>query len=191
MADGRARSWTFIVYPESAPELWRTILDDLHIEWVESPLHEFDINPDGELKKAHWHILISFTNVKSYEQVLEITKLVNGTIPQRCHNTRSLIRYMAHLDNPEKHQYKLSEIIGHGGVDPSDFLAPSASERYELTNDIIEFCKTQGIFEFQDIVDYARQCRFDDWFPILCNYGSSLIILNYLKSARHRKAKYE
>ena len=68
----RTRVWTAVVYPDSAPENWRDILDDCHFEWVESPLHEFDTNPTGELKKAHWHIALSFDGPKSYEQVSEI-----------------------------------------------------------------------------------------------------------------------
>ena len=49
--DVRARTWTFILYPESAPENWRYILDGYHIPWVESPLHDKDVNPDGTVKK--------------------------------------------------------------------------------------------------------------------------------------------
>ena len=29
--DNRARNWSLVVYPESAPENWRDILDDYHI----------------------------------------------------------------------------------------------------------------------------------------------------------------
>lgn len=62
MADksGRAVVWTFIVYPESAPENWRSLLDDLHVPWVEGPLHDKDTNPDGTPKKPHWHCLMDF-----------------------------------------------------------------------------------------------------------------------------------
>ena len=35
--DERVRNWTFIVYPESAPDKWRDILDDMHVPWIESP----------------------------------------------------------------------------------------------------------------------------------------------------------
>ena len=52
----KTRAWTFIVYPDSAPDDWRDILDDLHIPWCESPLHDKDQNPTGEQKKAHWHV---------------------------------------------------------------------------------------------------------------------------------------
>ena len=43
--DVRARTWTFVQYPESAPENWRDILDGYHIPWVESPLHDRSEEP--------------------------------------------------------------------------------------------------------------------------------------------------
>ena len=43
---------TFVVYPESAPENWRTILDETFMRWVESPLHDKDVNADGEIKAS-------------------------------------------------------------------------------------------------------------------------------------------
>lgn len=186
MADKRTRNWTFIVYPESAPEDWRQQLDDHHLEWVESPLHNLDLNPTGEPKKEHYHILILFNGNKTYEQVLEIIKPLNATIPQQCHNAKSLVRYMAHLDNPEKYQYNLSEIKSHGGVELADLLKPSANERYTLLMEMIDFVKDNRIVEFQDLVDYARQERQNDWFPILAD-SSTLFMKTYLNSARHRR----
>ncbi|MGF2071860.1 Rep family protein [Enterococcus casseliflavus] len=29
----KGRDWTFIVYPESAPDNWRTVLDETHLRW--------------------------------------------------------------------------------------------------------------------------------------------------------------
>lgn len=49
--DRRYRPWTFLVYDDSAPSDWRDILDSYHVPWVESPLHEYDVNPTGEVKK--------------------------------------------------------------------------------------------------------------------------------------------
>ncbi|WP_245335898.1 Rep family protein, partial [Staphylococcus sp. GDY8P117P] len=70
----RTRNWTFVIYPESVSEGWRDILDDEHIQWVESPLHDKDTNPNGEIKKAHKHILVMYDGVKSYNQILELTE---------------------------------------------------------------------------------------------------------------------
>lgn len=181
----RTRNWTFVLYPESAPENWRDILDEYHIEWVESPLHDKDINADGEPKKPHKHILLMFGGVKSYEQVLEITEALNQPIPQRIHNAKALVRYMAHLDNPEKAQYSPSEIIAHGGVDLAELLRPSSSERYTMLRDMIDYIRSAGVTEFQDLMDYAAAEHFDDWFPLLCD-NSAYVVGQYIKSQRHR-----
>lgn len=182
----RTRNWSIVLYPDSAPDYWRDYLDDLHIEWVESPLHDQDVNAGtGELKKAHWHVLLMFGGVKSYEQVVEVIKPLNCPIPQRCHNAKAMVRYMAHLDNPDKHQYSPSEIRSHGGVDLAELLRPSSSERYTLIREMISFVRDNRVTEFQDLMDYAAAERFDDWFPLLCD-SSAYVVGNYIKSQRHR-----
>lgn len=186
--DSRARSWTFVLYPESAPENWRSIIDDQHIQWVESPLHDKDINPDGTPKKPHWHILLIFEGKKSYEQIKEITDKLNAPIPQKTASARGLVRYMVHMDNPEKFQYNVSEIIGHGGADVSELLRPSSTERYSMIREMISFVRENNIVEFQDLMDYAASQRFEDWFPMLCD-SSSYVMSCYIKSSRNRLQK--
>ena len=183
--DGRTRNWTIVVYPESAPPNWRDIIQDTHIEWVESPLHDKDIDATGELKKPHWHILLMFGSVKSFEQVREFTESLNCPIPNKCHNSKALVRYMAHMDNPDKAQYDPNLIKSYGGVDLAELLRPSSSERYSLIKDMITFVRDHEIIEFQDLLDYAAEKHFDDWFPLLCD-NSAIVMINYIKSIRHR-----
>lgn len=183
--DGRTRNWNVIVYPESAPENWRQIIDDLHIEWAESPLHDQDLDATGETKKAHWHILLAFEGMKSFDQVKEITDQLNAPIPQRCAGLRGSIRYMAHMDNPDKHQYPVSHIIGHGGFDVAAQLRATGSERYQLIGEMIEFCSDHNIGEVSDLLMYALKHRPDDWFPILCDSGM-IVMQAHVRSIRHK-----
>ena len=184
----RTRNWAIVLYPESAPDNWRNLIDDMHIEWVESPLHDKDINATGEVKKAHWHILLMFGGVKSYEQVKELTDSLNAPIPERCHNAKAMVRYMAHLDNPDKAQYSINDIKSHGGVDLAELLRPSSSERYTIINEMITYVRDNAITEFQDLMDYARMNEFDRWFPLLCD-NSAYVVGQYIKSQRHRQIK--
>lgn len=188
--DTRTRNWTIVVYPgeneqDGSPSNWREIIDEQHIEWVESPLHDADVTATGEKKKPHYHVLLMFGGVKTYEQVVELCEELNCPVPQKCHNAKALIRYMAHLDNPDKVQYKLEDIKAHGGVDLADLLRPNSSERYSLIKEMRNFIKEYNIIEFQDIMDYAAENRFDDWFPLLCD-NSAFVIDKYIKSQRHR-----
>jgi hypothetical protein len=181
--DERTRNWTFVTYPESAPKDWREVVEAEHIQWVESPLHEADENADGTQKKAHWHILLLYAGKKSYEQVLELTQRLNATIPQKVANAKGLVRYMAHLDNPEKKQYDKALIIGHGGVDVAEYLKPSSSMRYQHILEMQGWVVKNNVQEFWQLFEYAASVRFEDWFPLLCD-NSAYILNTYIKSRR-------
>ena len=182
--DERIRNWTFILYPESAPDGWRDVLDGEHTQWVESPLHDMDVNADGEIKKSHWHILLLYGGKKSFEQVSELTDKLNATIAQKVSSAKGCVRYMAHLDNPEKFQYSTTQIIGHGGVDVAEYLKPTSSSRYMLIGEMVDYVKLHNISEMKDLINYAREFRFDDWFPLLCD-NSAYIMNQYIKSIRN------
>ena len=79
----KGRDWTFLVYPESAPKNWRSILDGTHMRWIESPLHDRDTNPDGSKKKPHWHIMLSADGPITERQVENIIKPLNGPVAQK------------------------------------------------------------------------------------------------------------
>ena len=183
--DDRTRNWTFVAYPESVPQNWRDILDGEHIQWIESPLHDRDINADGEPKKPHWHVLVMFEGKKSFEQIKELTDKLHATIPQKCASAKGLVRYMAHLDNPEQVQYDRGEIIGHGGVDIAEYLKPTSSSRYQLIGEMRQWVNDTDCIEFCDLFDYAAQERFDDWFPLLCD-NSAYIMGEFIRSRRNR-----
>ena len=89
----------------------------------------------------------------------------------------------------EKAQYKIDDIKSYGGVDISELLRPSSSERYSLVREMIEYVKKNDVTEYQDLIDYSMQNRFDDWFPLLCD-NCTYVVNQYIKSARHRKDQF-
>ena len=186
-SESRTRAWTFVLYPESAPVGWFDLLDEMHVQFAVSPLHDRDINADGSLKKSHHHVLLYFDGVKSYEQIKEITDALCSPIPQRCHDAKALVRYFCHMDNPNKAQYNPSDIRAGGGFDVAEALRPSSSARYDLIAEMIAFVKDNGIMEFQDLLDYAMIEQRDDWFPLLCD-NCAFVVDRYIKSQRHRHA---
>lgn len=186
-AEKRTRNWVFILYEDSAPENWRELIDELHIQWVESPWHDKDVNATGEPKKKHKHICLCYDGVKTFDQVKEVTDMLHSPIPKRCQSLKGSIRYFAHLDNPEKAQYKVEDIIAHGGFDLAEMFRPTSSERYTYIKEMIAFVKDNGITEFQDLMDYAAAERTDDWFPLLCD-SCAYVVGQYIKSQRHRNA---
>lgn len=182
--DTRSRNWTLIVYPESAPKNWRSILDNEHISWIESPKHDKDINPDGTIKKAHWHILLMFATNKSFSQVKEVCDLIHSPIPQACRNIVGMVRYFIHADNPEKYQYDKRELLGHCGVDPFQYLQTSTQKRTDdikKVEKIVDFIEENDIFELKDLV-LALKGNID-LFEIVIRH--TYFLNNYIKSKRY------
>lgn len=182
--DDRVRNWTFIVYPESAPENWKEILQEQHINFAVSPCHDKDVNPTGEVKKAHYHVMLVFENKKSYSQILEITVLLNATIPQKVQSTKALIRYFVHIDNPEKHQYDVKDIYCYGTIDITTPFE-TAVTRYEAIREMIAYIDDNNITEFFELLKFAS-LENEVWFRCLSD-NSSYVINQYIKSKKYHK----
>ena len=176
----RTRVWVFVGYPESLPQNYIDILTELHVPCCISPLHDKDKNATGEEKKAHYHFILSFSGVKSYDQVKEITESLNATVPQACQNVKGMVRYLTHKDNPEKYQYNEFDIRCLNGFDLEDYLKPTNMDRYQFIDEMVEFVNKSGIVEFCELLDYARLERRKDWFPLLCD-SCAIIMREYIK----------
>jgi hypothetical protein len=171
----KSRNWTIIVYPDSAPKDWRGILDNQHIQWIESPLHDKDVNPGtGEIKKAHWHILLVYDGPTTFKNVSSLAAELNSPIPQAIGSAKGLVRYMIHLDNPEKHQYPLDEIVGHCGADVQSYFELSATNKLNVMKEIVEYIYDEKIDNYADFLMIAMQ-KSDDWFDIAINHNTLAI----------------
>lgn len=179
--DGRYRNWVIIVYPESAPADWREKLNGL--QWVESPLHDKDVEADGKTpKKPHWHIMIQNQGKISYNQAKEVADKLCGASPQYVQNVVGMVRYFAHLDSPDKYQYPASQIIGHG-IDVSQYLQTDADIERMV-------CEIEDYIDENHIIEYAALCRacrgmedHPDWHKCVATH--TVHFKAYITSCRH------
>ena len=170
----KGRDWTFIVYPESAPDKWRTVLDETHLRWIESPLHDKDMNADGEIKKSHYHILLTFDGPVTEKQVIKLIDPLNTPLPKKVGSARGLVRYMAHLDNPEKYQYSRDEIVGHCGADVESYFELTKTSKMSVMKEIITYIYENKIDNYADFLMICIQ-HSDDWFDVAINYNTLAI----------------
>lgn len=175
----RTRNFATVVYPESAPEDWQDILAGQFIPAFISPLHDKDINPGGEPKKPHYHVMIMFEGVKTKEQAEAIFKLIGGVGCEVVNSMRGYGRYLCHLDNPEKAQYKQEDVRCLSGADYIAVIG-LVLDKYKAISEMIDFCQLNDIVSYSDLLEYCRTERFD-WFRVLCDNGT-VVMKEYLKS---------
>lgn len=178
--DTRTRNFATVVYPESAPEDWKEILFTHCVPAFISPLHDKDVNPTGEPKKPHYHVMLMFEGKKSVAQVEEIFSSINGVGCEVVKSVRGYARYLCHLDNPEKYQYDTSEVTCLA----SDYLGTIglAIDKYHAIGEMQDFCDRYNVVSFYALATYARAHR-SDWHRILCDCGS-VFMREYLQSRK-------
>lgn len=186
--DERTRNWIFIMYPDSMPysyDICINLLQDFNYKFAVSPLHDKDVNADGEPKKPHYHVLVTCDGNKSYSQIREMVDIVNGADCKKCNSVAGYYRYFTHKDNPEKVQYNELDIKCYNGFDGESYNKPLAIMRYYAIRDMMVYIKDNNITEYCKFLDYCTKYNFE-WFKYLCD-NSSYIVTEYIKSYRNHK----
>lgn len=181
---GRTRNYATVVYPESAPDNWQEVLSESFVPAFISPLHDKDVNPTGEPKKPHYHVLIMFDSVKTMEQAKEIFDKIGGVGCEKVNSIRGYSRYLCHLDNPEKAQYDQSDVRSMCGADYINTIG-LVTDKYKAIREMMEFISEKDIYAYSDLLEYCAVERFD-WFRVLCDNGT-VVVKEYLKSRSWKK----
>ena len=167
MSTEKTRNWATIVYPESAPENWRDILRELHIPAIISPLHDDDVDTDtGEIKKAHYHVILLFDNTKTEKYANEIASYFGGIRTKRVHSIKAYTRYLTHMDDPDKAQYSQDDIECFSGASYLEILETDEEIALDIMAQMEDFIDDNKI---ESLAEFQAYCRKNnrDWYRLL------------------------
>ena len=181
----KKRNWAFVLYPESAPVNWRELLQKTGLQCAISPLHDKDLNPDGEPKKAHYHIILIYSGPTSFNVVRSLCESLNQPIPQPLEQVRGYYRYLTHKDNPEKAQYSEGDIQTLNGFDISDFIELTRSEVNAIILKLQQIIREGDIIEYCDLLDLLSDSQMNTEFEVASTH--TILFDRYITSRRHKK----
>lgn len=194
----KPRYCAFVVYPSSdqfegmsTDDVQKYVQDKMEYNGLKgfiSPLHE----PDEEDKKPHYHVII----IRGSRQGFEIDTW-RGYVHQ-CGGANdypfipnapcAYIRYLLHLDNPNKQQFNDS-CLCVGGLDYGyysnldNFKEETKKEDiYAILNNITSFISDYDIISYASLVNIAKQ-EHKEWLPII--YKKHSIIIAYMRSLEY------
>lgn len=184
MKNEKNRNWTFLVYPDSAPENWQSILQDTGLPYAISPLHNKDLNPTGEQKKPHYHVIVCFPGPTTFNKVnSDICALLNSPIPKRLLSVVGMYRYFTHKDNPDKYQYSDTEIVVSNGFDIKEYDILTSSQVILLMKELILIIKNKKFTEYCQLIDYLIIEDCTDLFQVASSH--TLFFDRYVSSKRN------
>lgn len=178
----KKRNWGGVVYPESAPEDWKELLTLKGVPWACSPLHDSDVNPTGEPKKEHYHIILSFPGPTTDKTVNDLMKEMNQPIAIALESAKGYYRYFTHKDNPDKHQYDEEKIELYNGFDVSDIL--NNFEVFQNMRKIQKYIMDNAITEYADLMDMLFCTNQTELWQVASSH--TMFFQAYIGSKRNR-----
>jgi hypothetical protein len=169
----KKRIWATIVYPESAPDDWKDVLEDEHIPAYISPIHT-------DSTKDHYHIVIIFEGQKSENDAKEVFHKIGGVGAEPVKHKSAYLRYLCHLDSKDKPHYDPNEVSSLSGAPLYANMIQEQNSTSDIYAEMLEFIRNNGVVTFCDLVDYAREHE-PSWFSVLVRTNSS-VVWYYLKS---------
>lgn len=184
MAKLKKRNWAFVAYPESLPADWIDRLQATGLPFAVSPLHQFDVDPNGELKKPHYHVIVCYPGPTTLSVVSALTADLGQPNPTALESVKGYYRYFTHKDNPEKYQYDEKEIRSFGGFDISEWEDLTAREILLLKEKVVGLIRDQNITEYSTLVEYLIDNGYSQEWSIVSNH--TIFFERYVTSRRHR-----
>lgn len=84
----------------------------------------------GDEKKAHRHYYIELDYAKGVDQMLSELAPLNILYVEPIKSRKAYIRYLCHLDTPEKRRYSIKDVIALGGCDISVLWQKDDASKY-------------------------------------------------------------
>ena len=154
----KARYWAQVVYPESAPSDWMDKIQMTGLPFVVSPLHDKDIDPTGEPKKAHYHVILCYGGPTTFSNVKKnISDYLGQPHPQYLQSVKGYYRYLTHQDNPDKYQYDAKDIKCFNGFNIQDYESFSISDEDRCFTALEDLIEQEQIEEYCDLIFYLKK----------------------------------
>lgn len=150
-------------------------------------VHDKDILDNGEPKKTHIHLILSYSNARSIENVEKILLVYmnknelqhQNVFIEPCRNIKSAFDYLTHKNDKNKYQYTIDNVV----CSSIEFFQHQSSTNDYISHvlDFIEGCDrfvsyTELLRHFGNILSMCRV----NWIYVLKEHNDSYVLMKDL-----------
>jgi len=187
MAKPKARHFTFLIYPDSAPDNWQKMLQEADCPIAISPLHDKDqrevkdlskltdeekeLYDKGELlKKPHYHCIIVYTNTVTADAVRDkLRKVLDDEEKKEVVNMVQIIKkgigsmyqYLTHESvtaiDEGKYKYDKADIVHLNNFDIDRYIVLDAHDKEDMLNNLLKAIDGNGIENYKQLTRFMAE----------------------------------
>lgn len=194
MAD-KTKYWVGILYPENMIKNWKEELGDLLQLPYAYCVHDKDLDNDGDDRKVHVHLILTFPNTTTYNHAYKVFSKLNenGRVSvnkiEMIINIRHMYDYLIHdtddCRKKGKHLYNIKERVTGNNFDIGFYEQLSMAEKNKMLQELCNLIVQENFTNFIDFYMHVLSNYDDIYFDIIKGYSGFLERLtkgNYQKN---------
>lgn len=190
----KSKYFCFVLYPDSTTYDVDKIIKALaeeHLSFAVSPIHDKDIDDDGSLKKAHYHLLLAYSSATTLNNIRGWVNAC-GMPASELHSVRvcasavGYYRYLTHKDNPEKAQYDDNAIRVFNDYDElfKKFSKTASEKIYDLVR-IFQIVDELNTISFHSLIQYLMLNDRDLFKMLTSSSALAICVKEYQRSLEY------
>lgn len=163
MNNERSINWALVLYPSEDPT-HKLALDYIINNYQKYAYikHDNDILDTGELKKEHYHIIISFNNYRWRNAIAEELNITPNYL-EKIRNLENSLKYLIHFNNSDKYQYDVEDVQGTLKQKLIGYLNTTDKSESDKVIELLDFLESQkGYVRLSDFLRYVCSINMYD-----------------------------
>lgn len=192
----KSKYFCVILYPDSSTydtgKLIKALAEE-NLTFAVSPLHDRDVEDDGTPKKAHFHLLLSYSSATTLNNIRGWFKAC-GMPESDLHSVRvcasgvGYFRYLTHKDNPEKAQYNVKDICLFNDFDEVfQKFSKTVSDKVDDLIRIFQIVDELDTISFHSLVQYLMLNERDLFKLLTSSSALAICVKEYQRSLEYDK----
>lgn len=185
MAKDKSRYFTFLLYPESIPEDWKSKLELIGVPIAVSPLHDKDKStvPGQDFKKQHYHVVYVAKNPVTADSVRYKIKQLLGDqsiakVQIVIRSMTSMYLYLTHESKDaiekKKHKYNKQDITLINNFDIDRYITLDVEDKDDMLNDVCDLIDDYNLANMRELRRFLKAHGLEYGMPSIKTVNSVL-----------------
>lgn len=164
----RSRTHMLLLYPDNSSHMEALYTIEKSYDYA-SILHYKDYTEDGELKKAHYHIVVRFNQAK-WNTALAKELNIEPNFIQEVRKFDNALQYLIHYNDKDKAQYEIKEVNGSLKTKLIESINKIEKSEGEKVAELIAFITDRN--DTISITEFATYCAINGYWAEFRRSGS-------------------
>lgn len=190
----KSKYFCAVLYPDSTTYDTDNFIKSLakeHLSFAVSPIHNRDVDDNGSPKKAHYHLLLSYSsattlnNIRGWFKACGMLESDLHTICV-CASGVGYYRYLTHKDNPEKAQYNDDDIRVFNDFDGIfKKFANTESDKIDRLVRLFQIVDELNTISFHNLIQYLMLNERDLFKMLASSSALAICVKEYQRSLEY------